>query len=282
MLDADDEMVQIESRGKFPGTFVRLAMDEPAKFGHKPAGYDSWGYPNASRYVRKLQSRRSLLAWKVFGRRLDGFSNDDHPSETEPGSRVLQLKGAPVDQEKNRSRWDLDYVGSAMPPAEAVAGTYAGPDGKKIKVEPLTDEDRRTIARWIDLGCPIDLDYDAAHPERTGNGWMLDENRPIVAITTPQPGNNAPIERLLVGMHDYGSGLDLKTFTVSADFVVDGAPAGTNLAPKFRETEQGVWELQLGTPIADLARGTLTLAVRDRQGNMARVARTFTASLQKE
>ena len=47
-----------------------------------------------------------------------------------------------------------------MPPPEAVAGTYVGPDGKKIKVAPLTDEDRRTLVRWIDLGCPIDLDFD--------------------------------------------------------------------------------------------------------------------------
>ena len=51
-----------------------------------------------------------------------------------------------------------------MPPPEAVAGTYVGPDGKKIKVAPLTDEDRLTIVRWIDLGCPIDLDYDPANP----------------------------------------------------------------------------------------------------------------------
>ena len=60
-------------------------MDERAKFGHKPVGYDSWGYPNASRYIRKFQSRRSLLIWKIFGERLDGFSNDDFPSETKPG-----------------------------------------------------------------------------------------------------------------------------------------------------------------------------------------------------
>ena len=53
-----------------------------------------------------------------------------------------------------------------MPPPEAVAGTYEGPDGKKIKVAPLTDEDRRTIFRWIDLGCPVDLDFDPKEPAR--------------------------------------------------------------------------------------------------------------------
>src|SRR5262249_15157988 len=74
VLDADDDMIQHESHGKFPGTYYRLALDEKAKFGYKPIGYDSWGYPNASRYIRKIQSRRSLLVWKIFGQRLDGFS----------------------------------------------------------------------------------------------------------------------------------------------------------------------------------------------------------------
>ena len=66
-----------------------------------------------------------------------------------------------------QSRSHLIYTGSIMPPPEAVAGTYVGPDGKKIKVAPLTDEDRRTLVRWIDLGCPIDLDYDPAKPQAT-------------------------------------------------------------------------------------------------------------------
>src|SRR5262249_42485364 len=82
----DESEISYEHHGKFPGTYYRVAVDERAKFGHKPVGYDSWGYPNASRYIRKLQARRSLLVWKIFGRRLDGFSNDDHPSETKPGS----------------------------------------------------------------------------------------------------------------------------------------------------------------------------------------------------
>src|SRR5436853_4861502 len=120
-----------------------------------------------------FQSRRSLLVWKIFGERLDGWSNDDFPTETTPGNpKTLQLKGQPVpDTPANRNRADLDYTGSAMPPPEAVAGDYVGPGGKKIKVAPLGDEDRRTIVRWSDLGCPIDLDYDPAKPQVAGFGW---------------------------------------------------------------------------------------------------------------
>ena len=48
----------------------------------------------ASRYIRKFQSRRSLLIWKVFGKRLDGWTNDDFPSETVPGDKYsLAWKG---------------------------------------------------------------------------------------------------------------------------------------------------------------------------------------------
>jgi mono/diheme cytochrome c family protein len=265
-LDADDELVQTEQAGKVPGTYYRLAMDERAKFGHKPVGYDSWGYPNASRYVRMFQSRRSLLVWKVHGERLDGFHNDDFPSESKPGSRDLVQHGQPVDLNKNRSRWDLDYVGSLMPPPEAV---------KEGKVKPLSDEDRRTLVRWIDLGCPIDLDCDPQHPEARGYGWMLDDNRPTLTLPLPAAGKNADLARLLVGMHDYGSGVDLKTFTVTADFALDGVPAGQNLAEKFRPKSQGVYELRLEKPVTKLVRGKLTVSVADRQGNVSRVERLF-------
>ncbi len=230
-LDADAEEIQAENLGKFPGTYYRLALDERAKFGHKPFGYDSYGYPNASRYVRKFQARRSLLTWKIFGRRMDGFSNDDHPSQAKPGDRqTLTQRGEKVDSERNRARWDIDFVGSPMPPPDAV---------KKGKVQPLSDEDRRTLVRWIDLGCPIDLDFkaDAAadNVAARGYGWLLDDNRPVLAVTLPQAGKNARLDRIVIGAHDYYTGVE------------DGS----------------------------LARGNLTVSVADRQGNVTRVVRTF-------
>jgi hypothetical protein len=268
-LDADGKLVQHEHHGKFPGTYYRLALDERAKFGHKPVGYDSWGYPNASRYVRKFQSRRSLLTWKVFGERLDGFSNEDHPSESRPGEGTLFWKGNPVDVAKFRHRADLDYLGPQMPPPDAV---------KAGKVPPLSDAERRTLVRLIDLGCPIDLDNDALHPERRGFGWMLDENRPTLTVTMPQAGANKALTRILVGMHDYDTGLDMKSFRVVADFDVNGIPAGQNLAGKFQPKSQGVWELRLHEPLRQVERARLEVSVRDRQGNIRRIERTFTVA----
>ena len=71
----------------------------------------------------------------------------------DPGT--LELKGVPVaDTPQNRNRADLDFRGSVMPPAGKPY--IVGQDGRPVKMAPLTDEDRMTIVRWIDLGCPID------------------------------------------------------------------------------------------------------------------------------
>jgi hypothetical protein len=227
--------------------------------------------------------------WHLFGKRMDGLSNDDLPSlavRNDPKS--LHLGGKPVpkvdyrDEQKLRY-WirdnvlDIDFPGGLMPPPDAVKGTYKGPDGKLVKVAPLTDEDRRTIVRWIDLGCPIDLDpqYDPKSPQPRSYGWMGDDQRPTLTLTYPQPGVNPPLTRVLVGMHDAYTGLELKSFRVVADFTVDGAKPGEELTSRFRSVNPGVWEWCLARPLTQLGRGKLTVSVRDRQGNVSRIERTF-------
>jgi len=268
VLDDDKPMVaQVNVLTVPSGTYFRLALDSGARFGHKPL-VSGWRYTNASRYIRMFQSRRSLLVWKIYGQRLDGWTNDDFPTETLPGDpNTLQQKGKPVpNTPSNRNRADLDFTGSAMPPPEAV---------QSGKAAPLTDEDRLTIVRWIDLGCPIDMDFDQAKPQERGYGWMCDDNRPTLTLTYPRAGANTELTRLLVGMHDYYSGLDRESFQVVADFAIDGVAAGENLAKKFRPLTYGVWELKLASAITELRRGRLNITVKDRQGNVSRVERTI-------
>ena len=124
-----------------------------------------------------------------------------------------------------------------------------------------------TFVRWIDLGCPIDLGG--------GNGWALDDQRPTLTLTYPRAGSNDSFTRILIGMHDYHTGLDMKTFKVTADFAINGIGAGKDLSSQFRVKSQGVWELLLDRPIDKLSSGVLTVSVRDRQGNLSRIERTF-------
>ncbi|MCS7045790.1 MAG: hypothetical protein NZO58_05495, partial [Gemmataceae bacterium] len=272
----DDQIVSLPNADDVPGTYYRLAMDYAGRFGHKPI-IGAWKGANASRYVRMFQSRRSLLVWKILGARTDGWSNDDFPTETVPGDpKTLALKGQPVPNTiANRNRADLDYDGKIMPPPEAVAGTYIGPDGRKIKVAPLTDEDKRTIIRWIDLGCPIDIRIAGSADQGGRFGWHLDDQRPTLTLTYPRPGSNPPLTRMVVGMYDY-AGLDEHSFDVRADFALEGQAPGTNLAPKFRPVSPGVWEWRLAAPVT-VRRGLLRVSVKDRQGNTTRVERTFSA-----
>ena len=169
---------------------------------------------------------------------------------------------------------------------DLILATYAGRfseySGETLTVlDAKADEDRFTLVRWIDLGCPIDLDYQPQQPDVRGLGWMLDDNRPVLTVTHPQPGLNARLTRLLIGMHDYYSGLDLPSFNVTADFAVNGAAPGENLAAKFKLTSQGVWELPLDRPLSALPQGRLTVSVKDQQGNVSRIERTFSIGATK-
>jgi hypothetical protein len=272
-LDADGgEPVWVPNRGKWPGTYYRLAADSQAKFGYKPLIHNgSWRQTNASRYIRKFQARRSLLVWKIYGRRLDGWSNNDFPSAQNPGDpSTLQIDGKPVeDTRANRNRADLDFVGDRMPPTQAV---------REGKVAALTDEDRRTIVRWIDLGCPIDLDFDPANPDRRGFGWMCDDKRPTLTLTEPKRGSNPKLTRIVIGMDDYYSGLDVSSLSITADFAIDGIKPGENLASRFSESGRGIYTMKLKEPISRLENSSLVISVQDRQGNTTRIRRTFSVN----
>jgi hypothetical protein len=256
-------------------------MDPTGNYSYPPPS--KAGFGGTSRYVRFFQSRRSLLVWKIFGRRLDGFKNDDFAYETEPGNPAsLQDRGRPMvlPDKIPPLAWlvpavDIGYTGSVMPPAEAVAGTYEGPGGQLIQVPALSDEDKLTVVRWIDLGCPIDLDYDPVQPNSRSRGWLADDSRPTLTMTTPVAAANPKLTRILIGMHDIESGLDIKSFQVVADFDLDGVKAGTNLASKFNQKSPGIWELTLANPLKALDQGRLTASVKDKQGNVNKIERKF-------
>ena len=98
-----------------------------------------------------------------------------------------------------------------------------------------------------------------------------------MTLTDPPSGAvKEPLTRVLIGMHDYATGLDMASFSVTADFALAGVKPGENLAEKFQALPGNRWELRLKEPIAALEMGRLTVSVKDRQGNTTRIERTFT------
>jgi hypothetical protein len=244
-------------RPALPGDYARLAADQNATWGYAPViGNRTWRQTNASRYVRMFQSRRSLLMWKIMGRRLDGWTNADHPTESVPGNPATLPPGA------NPSAADLDYTGAQMPPPGS-------------GVPALSEDEKMTFARWIDLGCPINtgqLDTPAAG----ALGWFLDENRPTLAIASPRPNINAgPLSEIRIGVADAYTGVNAATFSVKADFTVNGRPAGAELADLATIVAPGVRSIALTPPITTLASQHLTASVADGQGNVTRQTARF-------
>lgn len=290
----DDAPMAIDGSNRFgrddgpthlPGTYVRLVLDGSGKFG-RPAPLANAGYRHGTRYVRWFQARRSPLVWKVFGRRLDGFANDEFAYETTPGDRsTMQFRGEKVDAKTMVSTpgnpspagtpaITIPYLGDPMPPPDAIDGTFVGADGERVHVPALTDEERLVIARWVDLGCPIDLSPPPS-PGEPPRGWFADDTRPTLTIAVPVAGANASLDRIVIGALDAGAGLDEATLHVVADVPIVGAEPGEDLAGRFASTSPGIWQLRLGKPLELDHTATLTVSIADRVGNVTRIVRRF-------
>lgn len=245
----------------FENTYYRLANDPKAQYGipplHGPNRKAHWGEINASRYIRKFQSRRSLLIWKIFGRRLDGWTNEDHPSAAVPGDPTTLPNGG---QKREVNLSDIDYTGTIMPPPQS-------------GVSPLPEDEKILFARWVDLGCPINRNHE---PGEGGGGWFLDELRPTLTLSSPRAGNHSgPLTTIRLGAFDYYSGLDLDSLSLKANFEVNGKSPGDELAPLLQQSQDHIWTLVFTEPVTHLANGEIFVSIKDRQGNVSSINRAF-------
>lgn len=238
--------------GGLPGDYKRLADDTDAQWGYPPlvtvGGNPVWRQTNASRYIRKFQSRRSLLTWKVFGRRMDGWTNGDHPTETTPGDAgTLVPPGSSINEA------DLDFTGTIMPP----------PGTDPAFAPRLSEDEKLLFVRWIDLGCPIDT------AQQNGNsfGWFLDDHKPTLTVSSPRPNFNPVLTEIRIGVADAYSGIDAGSLSVIADFPVNETAPGIELAGMGSFVNQGIFSIQLVKPLINLTESHVTVTVFDQAGN---------------
>ncbi|MEZ4336878.1 MAG: hypothetical protein R3B82_09645 [Sandaracinaceae bacterium] len=197
------------------------------------AGNPAWYLPQVSRYVRIPQARASLLVWKVYGERLDGRTNEDLPADGD-------MRGEDVDYE----------VGSCPAP------------------DLLTADEKRAIARWVDLGAPLDLD----RPVMT-----YSEDHAVPVLTVEAYELSDMMVGLRVGLLDTESGIDPASFHAELTL-----PDGTARSVAYDELDYDavhrLGSLDLGVASSEVTVETplLVLAeVRDRDGNLERVRRTI-------
>ncbi len=172
---------------------------------------------------------------------------------------VWKLFGRRLDGRENSTRsGDLDFTPHSVPHG-------------------ATKAEMRTIARWIDLGCPIDF-TPAEH-----NGWRYtdDNSLPTLEVGTPRRGRNASFDGIVrVGVTDPESGVDWSTLKVQIDTdLSDGVQlAGASIDSTQRPASSSVAWLRLSDEIADNREVLLVATVYDRVGNMNRQAVRFWVS----
>ncbi len=248
--------------GYYPATYAALAIHKdplanPVPRSFSPLG--DWYWPQVTKYIRAGQARQSLLAWKIFGRRLDGRTNADRPSPSDPSNPATIPPGF------NFYDCDLDYTGEQMPPPNSGLT--------------MTWDERLKIVRWIDLGCPIDLTtINFSVGWKTYAGYLEDDLRPTLTLvpSVEQATKERTLSRLVIGAYDLESGINSATLSVTLDRAVGNVPAGTNLAASARISNGNTVVIDLPTPL-DLFTGPLTIAVeiRDQAGHTTRILRTY-------
>ncbi len=242
----------------FDATYLRLARDPDANYGIKPViSNGAWRQTNASRYIRTFQSRRSLLMWKIMGRRLDGWSNADHPTESVPGVAATLPAGA------NPNLADIDYTGTIMPPPGS-------------GVPPLNDDEKMMFARWIDLGAQID----SPDPQLKSMGLFADDIKPVLTVASPRAGpSKFTLRELRLGLYDNYSGINISSLSVKANIGINGKPPGTELAGDFTTVDGAVWTLALNPVLGGIRYAKLTVRVKDLAGNESVLERVFSVAV---
>ena len=76
----------------------------------------------------------------------------------------------------------------------------------------------------------------------------------------------------MIGAHDAYTGLDEQSLSLTADIPLNGHAPGVNVAPSLNRTSPNIWQLSLDQPFKT---GTLTVSIKDRQGNITEIIRTL-------
>jgi hypothetical protein len=221
----------------WPAAYFRLVLDAFAEFSAAPPNGESrWYTPQLTRYLRAFQSRQSLLLWKIWGDRLDGRRNEDRSD-------------------------DLDLFPSSAHPAG-------------VGVPGMTNEERLTLTRWIDLGAPIDLSARGASPW----GFLEDDLRPTLVVrpSVVRARQAGLVDILEIAAFDVESGVVPTSLTVTCNLRLGSFAPGSNLAAGRRlDPEGSILRLVLPRRVRMTEGAVFTISVRDAAGHTTKTVRAY-------
>jgi len=127
----------------------------------------------------------------------------------------------------------------------------------------LSDKSKRTIARWVDLGSPIDF------PKTNGFGYTDDNQLPVINVHSPQRGYSPDSTEWSVGFIDAKSGIDVSTVKIEYAKITNDV-VGESIAVPV-ELKEGSTILSVPRPggVVEGNKYLITVSVKDRSGNLA-------------
>ena len=139
-----------------------------------------------------------------------------------------------------------------------------------IGVPGMTADEKMTLARWVDLGAPLEL--------APSWGFLEDDLRPTLAVrpSTERARAQGSIDALEISAFDVDSGIAPASLTVTSSLRLGSVAPGGNLAAgKTIDPEGKILRLALPRRVALSERPTFTITVRDKAGHKTEVVRTF-------
>jgi len=231
-LHADGTILNCNG-GWYPGTYFRLAVD------------DNTGGPGCTFGLGPPPGPYTQFFAPQITRYMRGF-------QSRQSLLIWYMFGARLDGRTNATRNDdIDYTYDAL---------HAGL---------LSWDEKMTMARWIDLGAPIQ--------SGTPWGWLEDDLRPTLWVSpTVSEAQAGPVSAVTVGAYDLESGLASGTLRVSFNVAIGGQPAGTNFAAGINPVN--------GTPVSvalpaavnlPALKTVMTVSIKDQAGQITTVVRNY-------
>lgn len=210
-----------------PGTYYRLAVDQ---YGYRGCPKFGLGTPaGTNSYFLPPNMSRYIRAF-----------------QSRQSLLVWKLFGARLDGRTNATRTgDIDYTADSLHPGL------------------LTQDEKMAVARWIDLGTPINLG--------SPWGWFEDDLRPTLWVS-PTEEQGGPVAALQVAAFDLESGLS-GSLSVTSDVALGNVAAGTNLASSSIPNG-GTVSVPLPADPSDVG-ATITVKVTDNAGQQTALSRKW-------